>query len=228
MLDIGFTLFLQSRGVLTVLLYIFIKQRNVQTFWGIIHVCQAIVETGSVRKLSHNGCTAGNFDLPLPVPMAARITKYLNKYVRRGICLIYMSSFYIWSPPLARQMRKTNMRYYPEYKQRHVQTFWGILHVCQAILETGSVRKLSHNGCTVANFDLPDHGFLLLTCSTGPMEWSTGYSYYLNKYVHRGICLIYMSSFYIWSPPLARQMRKTNKRYYPEYPSGSWHPILAP
>jgi uncharacterized protein (DUF3820 family) len=25
--------------------------------------------------------------------MAARITKYLNKYVRRGICLIYMSSF---------------------------------------------------------------------------------------------------------------------------------------
>jgi hypothetical protein len=56
---------------------------------------------------------------PLPVPMAARITKYLNKYVRRGICLIYMSS---------------------------------------------------HNGCTAANFDLPDHGFLLLTCSTGPMD----------------------------------------------------------
>jgi hypothetical protein len=49
--------------------------------------------------------------------MAARITKYLNKYVRRGICLIYMSSFYIY------------------------------------------------------------HGFLLLTCSTGPMEWSTGNSY---------------------------------------------------
>jgi hypothetical protein len=35
-------------------------------------------------------------------------------------------------------------------------------------------------------------------------------------------------SFYIWSPPLARKMRKTNMRYYPEYPSGSWHPILAP
>ena len=52
---------------------------------------------------------------PLPVPMAARITKYLNKYVRRGLCLIYMSSFYFWSPPLARKMRKTNMRYYPEY-----------------------------------------------------------------------------------------------------------------
>jgi hypothetical protein len=31
----------------------------------------------------------------------ARITKYLNKYVRRGIYLIYMSSFYFWSPPLA-------------------------------------------------------------------------------------------------------------------------------
>ena len=62
-------------------------------------------------------------------------------------------------------------------KQRHVQTFWGIIHVCQAILETGSGRKLSHNGCTAGNFDLPDHDFLLLTCSTGPMEWSTGNSY---------------------------------------------------
>jgi hypothetical protein len=52
---------------------------------------------------------------PLPVPMAVRITKYLNKYVRRGICLIYMSSFYFWSPQFARKIRKTNMRYYPEY-----------------------------------------------------------------------------------------------------------------
>ena len=42
--------------------------------------------------------------------------------------------------------------------------------VCQAILETGSGRKLSHNGCTAGNFDLPDHGFLLLTWFTGPME----------------------------------------------------------
>jgi hypothetical protein len=64
---------------------------------------------------------------PLPVPMAARITKYLNKYVRRGICLIYMSIFFI----------------------------------------SGAL----------ANFDLPDHGFLLLTCSTGAMERSTGNSY---------------------------------------------------
>ena len=55
-------------------------------------------------------------------------------------------------------------------KRRHAQTFRGILHVCQAILETGSGRKLSHNGCTAGNFDLTDHGFLLLTCSTGPME----------------------------------------------------------
>jgi hypothetical protein len=123
----------------------------------------------------------------------------------------------------------------------------------QAILETGRGRNLSHNGCTAGNFDLHDHGFLLLTCSTGPMEWSTGNSYqaealtnvlryhtcrsshpedrklnqcpavgynktiyicfhplpipmvaritkYLNKYVRRGICLIYMSSFYFWSP----------------------------
>jgi hypothetical protein len=41
----------------------------------------------------------------LPVPMAARITKYLNKYVRTGLCLIYISSFYFWSPPSARKMR---------------------------------------------------------------------------------------------------------------------------
>jgi hypothetical protein len=75
----------------------------------------------------------------LPVPMAARITKYLNKYVCSGICLIYMSSFYFWSPQFA-------------------------------ILETGSGRTLSHNGSTADNFDLHDHGFLLLTCSTGPME----------------------------------------------------------
>jgi hypothetical protein len=63
--------------------------------------------------------------VPLPVPMAAGITKYLNKYVRRGICLIYMSSFYFWSPPLARKMRKTNG------------------------------RKLSHNGCTAAILTYP-------------------------------------------------------------------------
>jgi hypothetical protein len=47
--------------------------------------------------------------------MAARITKYLNKYVRRGLCLKYMSSFYFWSPPLARKMGKNNMLYYREY-----------------------------------------------------------------------------------------------------------------
>jgi hypothetical protein len=55
---------------------------------------------------------------PLPVPMAARITKYINKYVRSGLCLIYMFSFYFWSPSLARKMRKTNMRYYPKYPSR--------------------------------------------------------------------------------------------------------------
>jgi hypothetical protein len=43
---------------------------------------------------------------PLPVRMAARITKYLNKYMRTGLCLIYMSSFYFWSPPLARKRRQ--------------------------------------------------------------------------------------------------------------------------
>jgi hypothetical protein len=67
--------------------------------------------------------------------MSTRITKYLNKYVRRSLCLIYISSL------------------------------------------TGNGRKLSHNGSTAGNFDIPDHGFLLLTCSTGPMEWSTVNSY---------------------------------------------------
>ena len=51
---------------------------------------------------------------------------------------------------------------------------------------------------------------------------------YLNKSVRRGLCLIYMFSFYFWSPSLARKMRKTNMRYYLEYPSRSWHPILVP
>jgi hypothetical protein len=50
-------------------------------------------------------------------------------------------------------------------KQRHLQTSWDIIHVCQAIVETASGRKLSHNGCTAGNFDIPDHGFLLLNCS---------------------------------------------------------------
>jgi hypothetical protein len=40
-----------------------------------------------------------------------------------------------------------------------------------------------------------------------------------------GICLIYMSSLYFWSPSFARKVRKTNMRYYPEYPSGSWHQL---
>jgi hypothetical protein len=101
---------------------------------------------------------------PLPVPMSAGITKYLNKYVRRGLCLIYISSFYFWSPTFARKIRKTNMLYYPEYPS-------GSWHPILA--ETGGGRKLSHNGCTADNFYLPDHGFLLLTWSTGPMEWST-------------------------------------------------------
>ena len=56
------------------------------------------------------------------------------------------------------------------YKAEICTNILSIIHVCQAILETGSGRKLSHNGCTADNFDLPDHGFLLLTCSTDPME----------------------------------------------------------
>jgi hypothetical protein len=56
---------------------------------------------------------------PLPVPMAALITKYLNKYVRRGICLIYMSSFHFWSPQFARKIPKTNYLRGIGIKERH-------------------------------------------------------------------------------------------------------------
>jgi hypothetical protein len=119
--------------------------------------------------LRYNTCMGSNKTIylclhPLPVPMGARISKYLNKYVRRGLCLIYISSFYFWSPPLPRKMRKTNVLYYPKLshngctaailtyptmayyfwlapqvlwndlrgiviKQRHWQTFWGIVHL---------------------------------------------------------------------------------------------------
>jgi hypothetical protein len=71
-----------------------------------------------ITELKWDARTVTNIFHPLPIPMAARITKYLNKYVRRGICLIYMSSVYFLSPSFARKIRKTNMRYYPEYSSR--------------------------------------------------------------------------------------------------------------
>ena len=43
---------------------------------------------------------------PLPVPMAARITKYLNRYVRRGICLIYMLIFLFLEPSVSQKNTK--------------------------------------------------------------------------------------------------------------------------
>jgi hypothetical protein len=89
---------------------IFIKQRHWKTFWGIIHVDQASLKTDNVKAMSGGRINKTVYLCfhPLPVPMAARITKYRNKYVRRGLCLIYMFIFYFWSPSLARKMRKTN------------------------------------------------------------------------------------------------------------------------
>jgi hypothetical protein len=131
--------------------------------------------------------------------MAARITKYLNKYVCRGICLIYMSSFYFWSYPtmvfyfwLAPQVLCNDLRGIV-IKQRHWQTFWGIIHVDQATLRTGS--------CLLTIYQC----FQPL-----PISMAARITKYLNKYVRRGICLIYMSSFYFWSPSFARKIRKTN------------------
>jgi hypothetical protein len=96
-----FYFWIAPRVIWNALRGIVIKQRLWQTFW--------------VRRL--------HMFSPLPVPMAAGITKYLNKYVRRGICLIYMSSFYFWSPPLARKTWR------PEVDEN-----WAIMVVQLAIL----------------------------------------------------------------------------------------------
>jgi hypothetical protein len=66
------------------------------------------------------------------------------------------------------------------------------IHVCQAILETGSGRKLSHNGCTAGNFDLPDHGFF----TSDLLHRSYGMIYgehvlYLKMFVHVSALEIY-------------------------------------
>jgi hypothetical protein len=54
-----------------------------------------------------------------------------------------------------------------------------------------------------------------------------------NNQIPKQICAqgsllnIYVSFLFL-EPFVSQKMRKTNMRYYPEYPSGSWHPILAP
>jgi hypothetical protein len=98
---------------------------------------------------------------PLPVPMAARITKSLNKYVRRGIL-----------PP---QVLWNDLRGIV-IKQRHWQTFWGIINVDQ----------VGYNKT------------IYLCFHPLPVPMVARITKYLNKYVRRGICLIYMSSFYFW------------------------------
>jgi hypothetical protein len=49
----------------------------------------------------------------LPVPMAARITKYLNRYVRRGICLIYMLIFLFLEPSVCQKNTKNQYAVLP-------------------------------------------------------------------------------------------------------------------
>jgi hypothetical protein len=80
-----------------------------------------------------------------PVPMGARITKYINKYVRRDLCLIYISIFLFLEPSVSQKNAKNQCAVLP-----------GI--------------SVTVHGCTASNVDLHDHGLLLLTCSTGPME----------------------------------------------------------
>ena len=172
---------LQSRGVYTVLLYIFIKQRHVQTFWGIIHVCQAILETGSGRQLSQNGCTAGNFDLPdhgfLFLTWSTGPMEWSTGNSYQAEALTNVLRYHTCRSSLRedRKLSITELKWdartvtdipgnnaYWFIKQRHVQTFWGIIHVCQAILETGSGRQLSHNGCTAAILTYPTMFFYFL------------------------------------------------------------------
>jgi hypothetical protein len=136
--------------------------------------------------------------------MVARITKYLNKYVRRGICvqpaiLTYPTMvFYFWLPP---QVLWNGLRGIV-IKQRHWQTFWGIIHVDQATLRTKKIYLYFH---------------------PLPFPMAARITKYLNKYVRRGICLIYMSSFYFWSPSFARKIRKTNMRYFWLPPQVLWN-----
>jgi hypothetical protein len=59
---------------------------------------------------------------PLPIPMVARITKYLNKYVRRGICLkggknIGKSSYYNLPPDIGFILFKINSKY--DHNKKH-------------------------------------------------------------------------------------------------------------
>jgi hypothetical protein len=90
--------------------------------------------------------------------MVARITKYLNKCVRMGICLIYMSSFYFWSPSFARKIQKTNMRYYPEYPSG-----------------SENIGKSSYYNLP------PDIGFILFTPIKGCIDSLTVYIYKAEK-----------------------------------------------
>ena len=45
--------------------------------------------------------------------MAARITKYLNKYVRRGLCLIYLSIFLFLEPSVSQKNAKNQCALLP-------------------------------------------------------------------------------------------------------------------
>jgi hypothetical protein len=109
--DIGFTLFTPIKG---------------RIYSLTVYIYKAETCTNILR---YNTC------------MSARITKYLNKYVRRVLCLIYISSFYFWNPPLATKIRKNNVLYYPEYSSR---SWHPILYIYKAETCTNILR---YNTC---------------------------------------------------------------------------------
>jgi hypothetical protein len=96
--------------------------------------------------------------------MAARITKYLNKYVRRDICLIYMSSFYFWS----------------YIKQILLRTYLLRYLVIRAAMGTGSgenIGKTSYfNIPPDIGFTLKNHGRVGQNCRL--------YNHYGSIFVH--------------------------------------------
>ena len=62
--DTGFTLFTPIKGRIDSLTVNIYKAETCTNILRYNTCMSTILETGSGRKLSHNGCTAGNFDLP--------------------------------------------------------------------------------------------------------------------------------------------------------------------
>jgi hypothetical protein len=70
------------------------------------HICRSSHPEDRKLPITELKWDARTVTHPLLVPMAARITKYLNKYVRTGLCLIYISSFLFLEPSVSQKNAK--------------------------------------------------------------------------------------------------------------------------